>query len=306
MNEALKNNNIDELTLTQLIKILWEKKYVIIIITSLFAIFSVFYALSLPNVYTSKAILAPVDENESLYSNSRSINALSTLSGIGLPGATSVKTQEAIARIKSYEFFTKYFLSNIQIHNMTAVKRWDPSKGGIIYDSSIYNAETKSWVKEKNKPSSQKAYISYKSMLKVTQDNKSGFITLSIKHKSPEIAKKWLDLIILNINESMREINKTNSKNAITFLNESFSSTNIQSLRDASSRLLEDQMKLLMLASSNKEFVLKVLDAPIAPEIKSEPKRAIICIFITFFGAALSIIISIFMYRNENQTRHDN
>ena len=81
------------------------------------------------------------------------------------------------------------------------------------------------------------------------------------------------------------------SQSYIDFLNSSQQSTNIQSLRDSTSRLLENQMQTLMLASSNKDYIFKTLNSPIVPELKSGPPRAIICIAITLFGGILSVLI---------------
>ena len=50
-------------------------------------------------------------------------------------------------------------------------------------------------------------------------------------------------------------------------------------------------MQTLMLASTNKAYVFKVLDSPIVPEIKSGPIRSIICVIGTLIGGALSLLI---------------
>ena len=47
----------DSINFLELFLILWKEKIKIIFVTFLFAIFSVFYALSLPNIYKSEAIL---------------------------------------------------------------------------------------------------------------------------------------------------------------------------------------------------------------------------------------------------------
>ena len=74
------------------------------------------------------------------------------------------------------------------------------------------------------------------------------------------------------------------------YLNEYYKSTNMQSLKESISNLQESQMQTLMLASSNSDYVFKILDAPFVPETKSSPNRALICIIITFLGFILSIL----------------
>ena len=97
--------------------------------------------------------------------------------------------------------------------------------------------------------------------------------------------------IIYNINEFMREIDKEDAQNAMDFLNETANSTNVQSIKEVIGRIVENKMQTLMLASTNKAYVFKVLDSPIVPEIKSGPIRSIICVIGTLIGGALSLLI---------------
>jgi len=132
--------------------------------------------------------------------------------------------------------------------------------------------------------------------LSIVESKDTPFITIYMKHNSPDIAKKWIDIVIYNINESMREDDRKNAENAINYLNNIGDSIKIQSLKEVRSSLLESQMQILMLAASNNAYVFKILEAPISPEIKSSPNRAIICILGTLFGGLLSALIIIFNY----------
>ena len=94
-------------------------------------------------------------------------------------------------------------------------------------------------------------------------------------------------------------LDKKIAQNSINYLNSFSKTTNIQSLKDATSNLLESQMRSLMLAESSDEYVLKVIDSPVVPELKSAPSRATVCILITFFGGILSLVyvLSAHFYR---------
>ena len=155
------------------------------------------------------------------------------------------------------------------------------------------------WLLDKNnlsqKPSDQEAFEIYKMILSI-DDAGAGFYSISIEHQSPNIAKKWLDMIILNINESMRDIDKEASLNSINFLNELLTSNNMKSSKEVIANLLENQIQTLMLASSDKAYVFKIIDSPVSPEKKSGPSRALICILGGFFGVMLSLLVSFIMY----------
>lgn len=293
-------NTDDEIDLKDVFTTLWSKKLYILFLTSIFAVFSVIYALSLPNIYSSEALLAPASEDSSLSSK------VGQFSGMGLPGfnisnSSSSSTKEAIERMKSFDFFKKYFLPNIQLENLMAVKAWNANNNKLIYDENIFDIKTKKWIREvsfpkKITPSEQEAYDEiYKEIFTVNVNKNSGFIYLSIKHKSPYIAKKWLDIIILNINESMRELDKKNAQNSINFLNDSIRSTSLKSITDVISALLENEMQTLMLTHSNDDYVFKVIESPFVSEKKSEPSRSKICILITFIGFIFSVILTLLM-----------
>ena len=213
-----------------------------------------------------------------------------------MPSGNASKTDEAMERIKSFEFFSNYFLPNIKLEQLLAVKKWNPDLNSLIYEEELFNSSTGKWTNknqssEQNIPSDQKAYKRYRQMLGMNVDDTSGFVTISISHMSPFVAKDWLDLIIYYINESMREIDKKDAQNAIDYLNESSKYTSVSSLREVMNILLESKMQTLMLASSNKAYVFKIIDSPIVPEVKSSPSRSLICIFGTILGGFLSIII---------------
>ncbi len=311
MEQNNLNSNLglnDEINFKEIFFILWDKKYFIALFTSIIAIFSVFYALSLPNIYTSSALLAPSSEDESSSSRLGLYSAVGSIAGINLSNQNVSKSKEAVARIKSFEFFSKHFLPNIKLENLLAYKEWIPNNNISLYNEDTFNKESRKWIRQASYPktvipSDQEAYKVYKNILKINEDKKTSFVSLAIKHKSPFIAKKWLDIIIENINESMREESKKIAQNAINFLSESAGSTNIQSLKDANSILLESQMQTLMLASTYNDYVFKVIDSPIAPELKSEPSRAFICIIGTLFGGILSLFI-VFIYHLWNVYRN--
>jgi|TARA_B100000676_G_scaffold28429_1_gene26380 LPS O-antigen subunit length determinant protein (WzzB/FepE family) len=298
MNENNNSNSLDnEIDLAELFSIIWNKKLFISIFTSIAALISVLYALYLPNIYTSSSLLAPTTEDNSLSSQLGSFSGLAGLAGVSLPAGNISNSQIAVKRIESFEFFSKYFLPNIKLEDLMAVDEWDAKNNTVVYDDSEFNSTSNEWSR---KPSDQKAYKEYKRALSISQEELTGLVYLSMKHKSPVVAQNWVDTIIYNINECMREIDKQDAQNSIDFLNESLKNTNSQSIKVVFAKLMESQMQTLMLASSNEAYVFKTINSPIVPEDKSSPSRALICILGTLLGGILSILIVLF--RNFRQT----
>lgn len=301
MNNDNSQNHDDEIDFKEIFLILWNKKLLIIAITTIAAVISISYALSLPNIYSSKALLAPTAADESLNSKLSSYSSIAGLAGISLPANTGSKSAEAIERIKSYDFFVNLFVPNIKFENLVAVNRWIQVNNTIAYDESIFDKTKNEWVREIQypmlaKPSNQEAYEVYSQILTISENKKNSFITISIEHHSPFIAEKWLNLIIQNINHHMRELDKNIAKNSIDFLNISAQNTNLSEIKVAISKLVENQIQTLTLAEANKDYVFKPISSPIAPEKKSKPSRAFICILGTIFGLIFSVFLSFMLH----------
>ena len=294
----MENNNFqkieDEIDFKQLFLILWNKKLLISGITTFAAIISVLYALSLPNVYTSTALLAPANSDESLGSKLGGFSSLAGMAGLSLPSGSGSKTTEAIARIKSYDFFVNEFLPNIKFENLVASKNWIESTDTIIYDENMLGNNLLNISK-------QEAFIVYKGILNLQDNRETSFVDINIEHVSPYIAEKWLKLIIKKINNHMREIDKTVAENSIDFLKISAQETNLTQIKEAISKLIKDQIQVLTLAEVSKDYVFKQIMSPIAPEKKSRPSRSLICIMGTmvgfFLGIALSFTLHFFNFR---------
>lgn len=295
-NESYKDyqNYDDQIDLIEIFKIFWNKKIFITAITSIAAIISVLFSLNLPNVYTAKTLLAPTNSQDSLSSKLSSFSAISSIAGLSIPANSATQSNEALERIKSFEFFYNNFLPNIKLENIMAVKEWQPEENYLIYNDRLFNEKSNEWIgnnenPKKNIPSPQQAYGIYENIIAIDQDKLTSFITISIRHKSPYVAKKWIDIIIHQINESMRKIDQNKAQKSILFLNETAQSSKIKSIKEATSKLVENQMQTLVLVASSEAYIFKTIDSPIVPEQKSGPNRTFICILGTLIGGLISL-----------------
>ena len=283
---------------------MWNRKILIIAITTIAAISSVFYSLSLPNIYSSKSVLAPTSQEKSLSSALGAYSSLAGMAGISLGGSGDNMSIEAMARIKSFDFFEKHFLPFIDLENLLAVEKWNMPANKITYNEESFDDQNKKWIRKVKPPksvipSNQEAFKEYKKIVSVNEDKKTQYVVLSVSHKSPYIAKKWNDLIINNINESMRDETKKIADESIIFLNKIYGNAKKDAIKTASSELIEAQMQKLMLASVGKDYVYKTIDSPLVAEIKSSPNRALICIVGTFIGGFISLISAILLHFRE-------
>ena len=307
------NNNRDydyEIDLSEFFHMLWDKIFYIGATTSIFLLISITYALMLPNVYKSEALMMPMEKDAGMSGMLEQYGGIASLAGISLPSESASKSQEAIARIQSFKFFSDHFLPNIMLENLLAVKRWNPEGNTLAYNKSDFNSESRQWVRKVRPPkstipSSQEAYEKYREILMVSEDKKTQFVALSVEHESPFIAQQWAELIIDQIDQSMRAQDRETATKSIEYLNSLAPTINYEEIKKALSSLQHGQMKRLMMVEANEDYIFKMLDSPVAPEMKSEPRRSLIVILGTILGAMLSIFGVIAFDYFKKTTQHN-
>ena len=301
MNEKHSSNNSnnfdDEIDFHELFYVLWDGKWIVLCATTFVSIIAVIYSLLLPNIYESKALLAPVQSSSSVAGAFGSYSNLAGIAGINLPSVGQAdNTQKALKKISSLSFFENNILENINLIDLVAIKSWNSKTNTLIYDENIYDVKNNTWARDyldshQEIPSAQKSFELFKQgHLNLNEDKKSGFITLSIKHQSPYIAKQWAELIVNEINDFFRQKDKLESEKAIIYLNQQISSTSLSEIKEALAQLLQEQTKKLTLIEANEFYVFDYIDPPAVMEMKSEPKRALICIFGAILGGMLSVL----------------
>ena len=293
-----QNNIEDGIELMELFHILFNKKWIIFSITAFTSIAGIIYSLSLPNIYESRAILAPVDSSNSISSALRSYSGIAGLAGINIAqGSDEGNSKKAIQKLNSLSFFENNIIRNIFLPNLMAVKSWDSKTNSVVYDKNIYIKESNTWKRETSEfktqiPSSQESFKAFQAKhLNISEDISTGFLTLSIKHQSPVIAKKWAELMINEVNSFYRKKDKLASEKAVSYLNQQISGTALSEIKIVMAELLQEETKKLTLIEANEYYVFDYIDPPAIMEQKSGPNRLLICVTFALFGGILSILL---------------
>ncbi|WP_371192544.1 Wzz/FepE/Etk N-terminal domain-containing protein [Glaciecola sp. SC05] len=292
----------DEIDLRELFSAIWQGKWVIVATTFIFAVAGVFYALSLPNIYKSEVLLAPVAEDSGLNIPGQ-LGGLAALAGVNLGGGGGDKTGLALEILKSREFIGRFIQKYDLFVPVMAAEGWNRSDNSLMIDSEVYNAETQKWVREVKapfvaKPSVLETYKEFMEFFSVSQDKTSGMVTLSVSHYSPYLAQEWAKMLVQAINDEMRNRELTEAEDSIAYLNAQIEQTNIADVRTMLFSLIEEQSKTVMLANVREEYVFKTLDPAIVAEEKAKPARALIVILAVMLGGMLSALVVLVRYFN--------
>lgn len=305
VNAPYQNSeNDDEIDLAELWFAIWAGKKLIIAITFLFAVSSIVYAINQPNIYKASTLLAPASEQGGaggLAKMAGQFGGLASLAGINLGGGGTDKTGLALEVLKSRLFIENFINKHDLLVPLMAAKNWDINTNALVLDEELYNATSKTWVREVDatqtpEPSPWEAFEAFKELFFVSSDKESGMITLSIEHYSPEVAKQWLLWLVAEINNTMREQDKSEAQRSIDFLREKLQETQLADMQTVFYQLIEEQTKTIMLAEVSQEYVLKTIDPANASDKKERPNRTLIFILGTMLGVMLSVIVVIVRY----------
>ena len=293
----------DEINLRELFTVLWVDKIKIIAVTAMFAILSVFYALSVPNQYKASVLLVPAQQQSGGISGALAqLGGIASLAGVSLGSGDSSESQIAQRIMQSWSFIDDFIKSNNLEIDIFAAEGWDRASEKLNIDEDLYNSGTTQWLvknEETNKvgmPSSWRLFETFSEILSVSEDKKTGLVSMSIEYYSPQIAKQWLDMYISAINKHMQERQMAKVTRNIEYLEAQIAKTTIAEMQEVFYTIIEEQLKSKMLAEANPDYAFVVVSPSMVPEQKSQPKRALICILGTLLGGMLSILMVLIMH----------
>lgn len=295
MNErSLKDHyEDDEIDLIEYLlllkKHLWEISFFSFFITLL----SVFYALSLDNIYRADVLLMPVGEKSS---NANGIPGnllgVAQLSGIQLNVPTSADAKLEI--LKTRVFLRKVIEEN-NLMPLLFPEAWD--------------SENKKW-KEKDKgkrPEIESAIETLKNAIKIDRGGKSGLVTITNDNEDPKLAAKWLMLLVNTLNRHLKKEVIGESKANISFLEKELRKTPLTEMRKTLFTIIEEQTRQMMLAGTREDFAFKIIDPAVTPQSKYKPNRSKIVIIAAFVSFMLAAFMSLFFeaYKKMKRRREE-
>ena len=302
-NAQMNDQYDDEIDLRELFMVLWAGKIKIIVITAVFAVASVVYALSVPNQYKATALLAPAQSSGGGLSGALGqLGGLASLAGVSIGGGESSEAQIAQEIMKSWNFIEGFIADNDLAVEVYAAGGWSKGSNTLKIDNDVYDVEKNEWLIEDDDtgelrpPSSWKLFDKFSEQLAVSEDKKSGLVSVSIEYYSPQIAKQWLDMYVSAVNAHMQKRKVAEVTNNINYLQAQIEKTSIAEMREVFYTIIEEQTKNKMVAEASPEYAFVAVSPSMVPEEKSQPKRALICILGTLLGGMLSVLLVLIMH----------
>ena len=296
------NQYDDEIDLRELFGVLWAGKIKIIAITAVFAVASIIYALSVPNQYKATALLAPAQSSGGGLSGALGqLGGLASLAGVSLGGGESSEGQIAQEIMKSWSYIEGFIDDNDLAVELAAAQGWSKGSNELQINDSVYDTQNKQWLVENEAgvtgpPTSWSLFQAFSERLAVSEDKKSGLVSVSIEYYSPLIAKQWVDMYVESINRFMQQRQVSKVTRNIAYLQEQIGKTSIAEMQEVFYSIIEEQTKSKMLAEASPDYAFVAVGPSMVPEQKSQPKRALMCILGTLLGGMLSVLLVLIMH----------
>ena len=238
------------------------------IITSVTLFTAIFFtvAFAMMPVYRATVVLAPAspDRGSQILGSGTALGGLAAGLGLGL-GSHDSDAEEALAVLQSREF-TQRFIATENLLPKLFSEKW--------------NSVTGTWkVAEKKQPTLGKAFKYFDTKVRsVTEDRKTGLITLQIDWTDRNEAAEWANRLVHDLNEEMRARAIAKSDASMRFLEKELQTTAVMEVRDAISRLMEDQVKERMYANVTPDYSFRVVDRAIPADRDDpvKPKKALL------------------------------
>ena len=254
----------DEIDLWQLWDTIWSGRWLIIAITSLFAVGGVTYALVAQEWYRAEVVLAPADKKGGMSGALSQLSGLASLAGVSVGGGEG---SQPLAVLKSKDFAREF-----------------------ITDMKLMPILFKDAKPSKEQPDIRDAVRSFEGIRTISDDKKTGLVTLSVRWKDADTAALWANELARRVNARLRAEALQEAERNVAYLQKEMAATSVVSLQQSMGRVLEGEMQKLMLARGNEQFAFKVIDRATPPKQRDAPKRALIAIVATLAGGFLGLL----------------
>lgn len=267
--------------LPELWNAVFERKWLVIAISFSFALAAVAYSLWATPIYRAEVVLAPAKEGGAGGELSR-LSGLAGLAGINLGvGRDSV---QSIAILESRSFTEEF----IREHNLLPIlfaEEWDAESGQWKSDDPMLQRDLRDGVK----------YFT-ENVRFITENPQTGLVTLAVEWTDANLAAEWAMELVARVNESTRARDIQDSQKKLDYLNDQLAKAQFVELRQAISRVIEEQIKTMMLAQAQTQYAFEVIDPATVPKQRVRPKRTLIVIIGTALGGFVGVLIALFMF----------
>jgi uncharacterized protein involved in exopolysaccharide biosynthesis len=262
-----------DIDIAALAGVLWRGRWVILLTTLAALVLAAVYVIVAPQRWRSEVVFVQTD-SKSMQGALGQLGGLASLAGVDLGAASGGSSQVAMAVLRSKEF-AREFIQDNGLAPILLADKWDSVQ--------------KQW-KERN-PAKQpdvRDAVDYfdRKVRSVSEDKKTGVVTLSITWSNAEEAAKWANALVERVNAKLRTRAQVEAERNIEFLRGEIAASSVNVLQQSLSKVLESEMQKLLLTKGNEEYAFKVVDSATPARKRAWPPKVLILL-----GSALASLV---------------
>lgn len=256
--------------------VLFKRRLIVIICVAASMVIGFMIGAFITPQFTATATAVPAVDDTAQGSAAGALSGLSFLTG----HSTTSRKDTAVALLDARTTLQNFIVQN----NLLPVlfqNRWD--------------AETGKWKDGAKPPTLEDGYLTLKAHVKIEQDTVAGLIKLNVTWRNSDIAARWCNGLMKVTNDTMQSNAVQRSDRMISYLNPELDRIQNQEVRTNVASLIQEQIKAKVLAKSNNNYALEVIDPALPTTAKSSLGKGVLTVIGIFFGLVVSIPLTFFL-----------
>lgn len=284
--------NEQEIELKKLIQIILKYKYKLLLFIFLFTLSTLLYSLTKPNQYQSSVLVAPQGQ-----SKPNALGGLSTIAGIA--GINLAGNEVDIYTLLQNTFndlnFNQIVIDKYSLSNKISIEETRNNMVFAFGYDTLYNILNPKKEIENTTQSKDTIYNTFralKGIISISEDSKSGLITITAQSPDRFLAKELVDIYLKELTASIRKREMKEINKKMQYYKSELSNTTDIALKQQLSILITNLMQKSVLSKANEYYNVSIISDSRVAHIKEKvkPKRGLIVV-VSFMT---SIIIGIF------------
>jgi capsular polysaccharide biosynthesis protein len=268
----------NDLSLMELLGFLGRHTLILAIYVVIFTVGAGALAFSLKPMYRSEVVVSPAEGSSGLGGElGGQLGGLVSLAGINIGGAGGKKSDEALEYLRS-RIFTAGFIQHHALMPILFAREWD----------SVRNQ----WRDPDDVPTIAEGIARFsKKVRQVTEDKRTGIVTVSIIWSDRVTAAQWANWLIAEADKALRDRAIAEQNRSIEYLRSEAAQTSSVEIGNAISKLMETELKNAMVARTRDAYAFKVVDPAVVadPKDRDSPNKPLIVVM----GAGLGFVIGV-------------
>jgi uncharacterized protein involved in exopolysaccharide biosynthesis len=263
--EVTQMRRDEEIDLGVLIRMVWQRKWLVIGVALGFAVAAAILALTATEIFKAEVELTEVRDAGMGGGGglANQLGGLASLAGMQIGGNDVAIEAKAVlmSRRLVEEFIKRYDLVPVLYADM-------PEKPSLWYAVRLFRQK----------------------VLEIRDDSRKNTLTVSMEWRDPNVSSKWANDFVALANELVRTRKLEESQRNLNYLNGQLEKTSVLELRRVLYNLIETETKTQMLANGRIEYAFTVVDPAVPAEVRNSPRRTLMVILGTILGGIFAVL----------------